>query len=207
MAVTSNLADLFIPDNFDWIESMPSQRMDNSQFFRLCSKNELVHIEQMKNGKLVVKPLPGFKDGNLKGIAAHQLSNWRRERQEGVAVGYSVGFILPDGSTHAPDAAWVSDEKSAQLTPAERKKFPPVVPDFIIEIRSQSDNLTKLKRKMEQVWIANGIRLAWLIDPQQQKTYIYRQGGSVETVSGFDKKLSGEDVCPGYEFDLSLLTL
>ncbi|HRI59576.1 MAG TPA: Uma2 family endonuclease, partial [Saprospiraceae bacterium] len=80
-----------------------------------------------------------------------------------------------------------------------------IVPDFVIEVRSPSDSLTELKEKMAEAWMANGVRLAWLLDPESQSACIYRADGSSETINGFDYKLSGEDVLPGFEFDLGVL--
>ncbi len=82
------------------------------------------------------------------------------------------------------------------------KKFAPLVPDFVMEVRSSSDRIGKLKKKMTDTWLSNGVRLAWLLDPKMEKAYIYRPGQPVEEISGFDRSISGEQVCPGFEFDL-----
>ena len=91
-----------------------------------------------------------------------------------------------------------------QLTPDEQEKFAPLTPDFVIEVRSRSDHLKELQTKMQE-WIKNGCRLAWLIDPVEQKAYVYKTGGLAKTVETFDEKLSGEEVLPDFELDLSLL--
>jgi Uma2 family endonuclease len=80
-----------------------------------------------------------------------------------------------------------------------------VVPEFVIEVRSDSDAIGRLQTKMREVWIANGVRLAWLIDPKNQVTYIHRADGSEQVIAGFDRVLSGEDVLPGFELQLSVL--
>lgn len=104
----------------------------------------------------------------------------------------------------APDAAWIVAERWKALTLDEQEKFAPLTPDFVIEIRSKSDSLPELKDKMTK-WIANGCRLAWLIDPIEQKAYVYTSNGSVQTVNNFDETLIGTDVLPGFELDLSVL--
>ncbi len=103
-----------------------------------------------------------------------------------------------------PDAAWISNERWNQIEKEERKKFAYLAPDFIIELMSPSDRLKPAKHKMEK-WIKNGVLLAWLIDPENEVVYIYKTGGAIEQVNGFDKKLSGEDVLQGFELDLSIL--
>jgi Uma2 family endonuclease len=112
---------------------------------------------------------------------------------------------LPDGSVRSSDGAWANSDKVNALSPEERKKFASLVPDFVIEIRSSSDRLSKLKSKMKDTWIKNGVRLAWLIDPIARKAYIYRADGSEEVIPNFNHVLSGEDVCPGFQLDLKTL--
>lgn len=139
-------------------------------------------------------------------IPNRELSNWWVDNgRQGRAPSPSTGFILPDGSKRSPDASWISEEKIALLIEEERKKFPPVVPDFLVEVRSESDSLARLKKKMINVWIKNGVRLAWPIDPIKENVYIYRQDRSEDCIADFDEVLSGEDVCVGFEFNLKLL--
>jgi len=98
----------------------------------------------------------------------------------------------------------MSDATLGLLSPKDiEESFIPAAPDFVAEIRSGSDNLEKLKTKMKDSWIANGVRLAWLIDPYEETAWVYRADGTVEKVEGFDKQLLGEDVMPGFELDLA----
>lgn len=121
----------------------------------------------------------------------------------GEVHGSTGGIDLPDGTTKSPDAAWISPERLAASPANEEDDFVKVVPDFVAEVRSRSDRLAKLQKKMTETWMANGVRLAWLIDPYVEQVLIYRQGQSVETLNGFmGKKLSGEDVLPGFELPL-----
>ena len=181
--------------------------LTDEAFFEFCKKNHPFRIEKNKHQKIIVIAPVGFKGGQNEGKAYGKLFVWHDQLGKGWITNPSVAFRLPDGSTSAPDAAWVADEKIARLTEKEFENFLPVVPDFVIEVRSKSDSLKKLKEKMKDTWMANGVRLAWLIDPIKQKSYIYRENASPETVSGFENKLSGEKVCPGFEFDLSLLII
>lgn len=122
----------------------------------------------------------------------------------GVGFDSSGGFRLPDTSMRAPDAAWVRMERWQQLSIKEQEKFAPLTPDFVIEIRSKSDSLPELNNKMLK-WTANGCRLAWLIDPLEQKAYVYTPDGLTETLNSFDETLSGGEVLPGFQLDLSVL--
>jgi Uma2 family endonuclease len=104
----------------------------------------------------------------------------------------------------APDVSWIPLEKWDSLSSEQRKKFLPFCPDFVIERMSESDRLPLLKAKMIE-WIENGCRLAWLIDPEKQTVHIYRADGSIEIRTSFEQPLSGEDVLPGFELDLTIL--
>lgn len=118
----------------------------------------------------------------------------------------STGFELSGEQIRCGDTVWVSAERIAPFLadPDHRTKWVNVCPDFVAEIRSSSDRLSKLKKKMTDVWLANGVRLAWLIDTENEVVYIYRAGrDEPEEVREFDTSvLSGEDVMPGFEFPL-----
>ena len=144
-----------------------------------------------------------FDSGFNEGEAFFYLKLWSKKDRSGKAYSPSTSFDLPDGSQYKADGAWISNEKIAQLSEKERKKIASIVPDFVMEVRSETDRISILKEKMEEAWMANGVRLAWLIDPKTETTWIYRQGKTEEEkISGFDKVLSGEAVLPGFEFDL-----
>lgn len=179
-----------------------SQRLSDEQFYQFCADNPDLRIEQDKNGNLIIMAPVDYEGGLSEDEAHGQLYIWRTQFGKGKSFSPSTGFKLPDNSIRSADGAWASDEKVNALPEEDRKKFPRLVPDFVIEIRSSSDRLYKLKKKMAETWIKNGVRLAWLIDPKMRKAYIYRQDGTVEELKGFDRKLSGEDVCPGFELDL-----
>lgn len=157
------------------------------------------------DGTLFIIPPVHLDSGHFELEIAGELRNYAKKSSKGRTFGSSTGFKLPDGSTRAADAAWVSDEQIARLSSEERKSFARLVPEFIVEIRSDTDRLARLQKKMTDTWIANGVRLAWLIDPVEQKAYIYRADGSIQVVADFSAKLGGEDVLPGFEFDLGLL--
>jgi len=108
-------------------------------------------------------------------------------------------------ATLKADGAWISNEKIEKLSKSERKKIASIVPDFVLEICSETDRMSKLKEKMEHGWMANVVQLAWLICPKSEEVLIYRKGQNVEASKGLEKVLSGEEVLPGFTFDLAEL--
>lgn len=178
--------------------------MSDKEFMHFCSINKKHRIERDKYGNIIIMPPLSGKSGYREDEVIVEIKIWHRKISTGMAYGSNTGFILPNGATRSPDASWTSQERWNKLTDEEKDRFLPVVPDFVIEVRSKSDGLKQLKDKMEE-WLENGVRLAWLIDPKNKTTYIYRANGTSDIVEGFDKKLSGEDVAVGFEFDLSLL--
>ncbi len=192
--------------NFDGFEVKDVRPvMTDEEFEAFCLRNPKLRIEQDKHGNIIVMSPASYASGNQEGEVLSDLGMWNRKTKLGKTFSPSTMFILPDDEKRMPDAAWITLKKHKQLSSKEKQSLARIVPDFIVEVRSPSDVLKNLKEKMSKVWIANGVRLAWLIDPLDEVCWVYRQDGSVEKVSGFDKKLSGEDVLPGFEFDLSIL--
>lgn len=199
-------SSLLIMDFPDDLPLVTAEAMSEAAFEQFCAQNRELRIEREANGKVTIMAPVHFDSGFFEGEVFGELRDFvKKSGIGGRALSPSTGFKLPDGATKSPDASWISAEKLANLPAEERKKFAAVVPDFVIEIRSDSDKLKKLKRKMEQTWIGNGVRLAWLIDPVKQKAYIYRQDGTVDVVPNFEGKLNGEEVLPGFELDLGIL--
>lgn len=187
------------------VEITPSRKLTDEEFERFCQNNPDLQVELEPDGTLFIMPPVHLDSGHFELEIAGELRNYAKKMSNGHAYGPSTGFKLPDGSTRAADAAWVSDEQLSRLSPEDRKSFARIVPEFIVEIRSDTDRLARLQRKMTETWIANGALLAWLIDPVDQKAYIYRADGSIQIVTDFTAKMSGETVLPGFEFDLGLL--
>ncbi|MCW5924702.1 MAG: Uma2 family endonuclease [Saprospiraceae bacterium] len=190
----------------EWeVRHFQPRRMTDEEFYAFCRENPELKIEQDKYGNVIVMPPVSPDSASSELEVGTDLTVWNRKTRLGKTFSSSVMFTLPDGSKRMPDASWISSEKYDRLSERERQSFAKIVPDFVIEVRSPSDSLTELKEKMTDAWIANGVRLAWLLDPESQSVWVYRADGSTETLAGFDKKLSGEDVLPGFEFDLSVL--
>ncbi|MFM7190312.1 MAG: Uma2 family endonuclease [Microcystaceae cyanobacterium] len=174
--------------------------LSDEQFFQLCQNNRDLRFERTCQGDLIIMSPTGGETGNRNLEIAYQLQAWSRSHKLGIAFDSSTGFKLPDGSDKSPDAAWIPLPKWEQLTPKERQGFVPLCPDFVIELRSPSDNLQALQAKMQE-YLANGTRLGWLINRQDQQVIIYRPGQSVEVLI-HPFMLSGEEILPGFVLDL-----
>ena len=187
------------------MEITPSRKLTEVEFEVFCQNNPDLQVELEPDGTLFIMPPVHFDSGRFELRISSTILHYVDKNGKGQAFGPSTGFKLPDGSTRAPDAAWVSDEQIARLSPEDRNSFAPLVPEFVVEIRSDTDRLARLQQKMTGTWIANGVQLAWLIDPVERKAYVYRADGSIQVITDFATKLSGEDVLPGFEFDLGSL--
>ncbi|MGD2182820.1 Uma2 family endonuclease [Lusitaniella coriacea] len=180
--------------------AMTAVQLTDEQFFQLCQNNRDVKFERNPKGDLIVMAPTGGETGNRNIEIAYQVQAWSRETKLGIAFDSSTGFRLPNGADRSPDAAWIPRERWNALTPEQRTKFLPLCPDFVIELRSPSDNLNELRRKMEE-YRDNGTRLGWLIDRANRRVEIYRPGCEVEIVEN-PITLSGEDVLPGFVLHL-----
>lgn len=186
----------------DDIRGIP--KMSDAEFDAFCLANPNLRIEQDPNGNITILMPNSYDSGNNEMEAGADLTIWNRRAKLGKVFSPSTLFKLPDGSKRIPDAAWVSLEKHRQLSAEERQSFAHIVPDFVIEVRSPSDSLGALLTKMRSVWIANGVRLAWLLDPVEQQAWVFRANGSETHSADFTQTLSGEDVLPGFELNLHI---
>lgn len=173
----------------------------HEQFVQLAIANRDLQLERTATGELIVMPLTGSDTGNRNSDIAGQLWLWNRQTRLGKTFDSSTGFHLPNGADRSPDAAWVSQERWDALTPEQRKGFAPLCPDFVLELRSESDNIELLRAKMKE-YMENKARLGWLIDRKNKKVELYRQGQKVEVLDR-PLTLSGENVLPGFVLDLT----
>ena len=181
--------------------------LTDDEFLRFCLENPDLRIERNNNLEILIMSPVTTKYSFYSGAAYAQLFNWSLTDKRGIAFDSSAGFTLPDRSVFSPDASWVSREKWDELTEEDKNRFSHICPEFVIEVRSKSDNLSDLKKKMS-VWISNGAKLAWLIDPVEKISYVFKPNGIESTVEGFDnKKLIGEEPVNGFILDLSLLKI
>jgi Uma2 family endonuclease len=173
----------------------------HEQLVQLAIANRDLQLERTATGELIVMPPTGGDTGNRNLDMEGQLWLWNRQTKRGKAFNSSTGFHLPNGADRSPDASWVRQERWDALTPEQRKSFVPLCPDFVIELRSDSDNMAPLRTKMRE-YMENGACLGWLIDLKNKKVEIYRQNQDVEVLDN-PTTLSGEDVLPGFVLDLT----
>ena len=172
-----------------------------AQFETLALANCDLRLERTATGDLIVNPPTGWETGERNRSLTGQLDRWYEDNEDlGKAFDSSTGFILPNGATRSPDASWVSRERWEALTSEQTGTFANICPDFVVELRSASDTLGSLQAKMQE-YMENGARLGWLIDPQNRRVEIYRQGKEVEILEN-PTELSGEDLLPGFVLNL-----
>ncbi len=183
------------------LQIRPFLTMDDEQFFKFCQANRDVRIERSSNGEIIIMPPTGSETGDRNAEITTQLRNWAKKDKKGKTYDSSTGFELPNSATISPDASWVRKERIKQFTAKQREKFLPLCPDFVIELRSVSDSLKDLRKKMEE-YIENGASLGWLIDPKNKIVYVYRPNLEVEILQN-PQTISGEVVLENFELDLT----
>jgi Uma2 family endonuclease len=178
------------------------RRMNDAELLDFCSANEPLQVERDSNGDLILMS-PAHSDGGSMEIdIATELNLWARVDGRGKVFGSAAGFTLPDTSMRAPDAAWILLERWNALTEQQRKhSFAPICPEFVIELRSDTDRLNTVREKM-QMWIANGAELAWLIDPERKVVEVYRPGDAVE-IHENPSSVQGSGPVSGFELILA----
>jgi Uma2 family endonuclease len=178
----------------------PLLDMTNDQLYELCQLNPELRIERTAQGELLITPSTGGETSkrNLDLIVA--VGTWAKHEGSGIAFDSSGGFILPNSSLRSPDVAWVRRSRLETLTAEQKKKFIPLCPDFVAELRSPTDSLSALQAKMQE-YLDNGARLGWLIDPEDRRVYIYRPNGAIECLEN-PAELPGDPVLPGFVLDL-----
>jgi len=171
------------------------------QFEALSAVNRELKLERSPEGESIVKPPTGGESGRRNLSIIGQLARWYEANAHlGEAFDSSTGFNLPNGANRSPNASWLRRERWESLTPEQKQGFVPLCPDFVVELRSESDSLPKLQAKMRE-YIANGAKLGWLIDPRSKRVEIYRPGREAE-VRENSADLSGEEVLPGFMMSL-----
>lgn len=172
----------------------------DEQFYQLCYKNTDLKFERTAKGEIIIMPPVGGESGNREADLIADLVIWNRQSGLGYTFSSSTIFKLPNGGDRSPDAAWIKKERWEALTPEQKCKFSPIAPDFVIELRSATDDLQTLREKMQEYMDA-GVKLAWLINPQEQQVEIYRLGKNVE-IKNLPTKLLGEDILPAFSLGL-----
>jgi Uma2 family endonuclease len=185
------------------IDFSPIARLNDEQFYQLCRQNPDVKFELNQQGELIIMLPTGGETGNRNSEINAELVIWNRQKKLGKVFDSSTCFKLPDGTKYSPDLAWIKRERWQELTPAEKEKFPPIAPDFVVELMSPSDNLMQTQTKMQD-YLNNGVKLGWLINPELKIVEIYRQGQPTEILY-HPHTLSGEKILPEFTLDLAII--
>ncbi len=175
--------------------------MNDEHFYTLCQNNPDMRLERNAAGDVVIMPPTGGETSRRNAEIIVQLGVWARRDGTGVLFDSSGGFRLPNGTVRSPDAAWVEKEHLAGLSTEERRHFLPLCPDFVVELRSESDSLYAVQEKMREYSVC-GARLGWLIDPSEYRVEVYRRRQPVEVLVGMTA-ISGEPVLPKFALELA----
>lgn len=175
--------------------------LTDDELMRFCAENEPLRVERNARGELIVMSPTGLEGSGWNSEIITDLTIWARQDGRGKVFDSNGGFTLTDGSMRAPDAAWVSWQRWSTLSREEQKRFGRIAPEFVIELRSPSDDLVELRSKMEQ-WIANGTDVAWLIDPSRKTVEVYRAGESPE-IHEHPTSVRGSGPIAGFELVLA----
>ena len=179
--------DDYLPIVLDFRDVL--EKITDDEFENFCRHNPDVEIELTKEGELIIMPPTGGETGIRNFSLIFEFGKWLEDNPNGVAFDSSTVFVLPNGAKRSPDLAWVKNAKWNRLSAVDKKKFPPLCPDFVVELRSPSDSLANLQYKMSE-YAENGATLGWLIDPLERRVHVYRANGiteildAPETVSG-----------------------
>jgi len=179
---------------------LTAQPMTDEQFAEFCSQHPDLFFEMSAEAELIVMPPPYSLTGIRQGKVFAQLNKWAEADGRGLAGEATTAFVLPNGARRAPDAAWTLKSRVRALDPQMLERYWHLCPDFVIELRSQTDRWRTLREKMRE-WIDNGAQLGWLIDPESRTAEIYRPNGSVEVLTN-PQSLNGEGPVERFILDL-----
>lgn len=182
--------------------NLQSVKLTDEQFYQLCQDNRDLQLERDAKGALIIMPPVGGISGNREAGLIAEVEIWNRRTQLGKVFSSSTIFRLPKGGDRSPDVAWVKIDHWNALMPEQQERFPPLCPDFVIELRSRTDSLELLQQKMQE-YLHNGLQLGWLINPQDEQVEIYRSNQDKQVLA-FPVELSGELVLPGFMLGLPI---
>ncbi|MDQ3132212.1 MAG: Uma2 family endonuclease [Acidobacteriota bacterium] len=195
---TALIDNYFLPIVLDFRDVL--EKITDDEFENFCRHNPDVEIELTKEGELVIMPPTGGKTGIRNFSLIGYFFNWVEKDGSGVAFDSSTVFKLPNGAKRSPDLAWIKNERWEKLTDDEQEKFPPLCPDFVVELRPASDSLKNLRNKMTE-YIKNGATLGWLIDPIEKKVHVYRKNGETKILKN-PESVGGEPLLENFSLEM-----
>ena len=193
--MTFAIDDAFLP------ATLTAHPMTDEEFTTFCAEHPDLNFEMTEEGELIVMAPTHSDTGVCSSDVNSQLMVWARKDGQGFACDSSTGFVLPNGARRSPDASWTLKSRVQELGAGKRNSFWHLCPDFVIEIRSESDRLKPLQRKMAE-YLANGAKLGWLIDPANRSVEIFRPNGIVEKIDSINH-VEGESPVAGFVLDLT----
>lgn len=179
----------------------PGPEFTEDDFFEFCQEHSLLRIERNSEGEVIIMAPAGFESGFIELEVAAQLREWAKKDERGIVAGATAGITLPDGSVFSPDACWIPIDRWKVIPRKQRQRFAPVVPAFVIEIRSPSDRRKDLQEKM-QVYLRNKVELGWLIDPQAKTVSIYSSDRETPSELIEPERVFGEGPVAGFVLEL-----
>ncbi|MGK7939939.1 MAG: Uma2 family endonuclease [Crocosphaera sp.] len=172
-------------------------------FYQLCRHNPDIKFERNTKGEIIIMSPTGGETGNINAELLIEFGFWNRQYKLGKLFDSSTCFKLPNGSNRSPDIAWIKQERWDTLTPEEKEKFPPIYPDFVLELLSPSDSLKDTETKMQE-YQDNGVKLGWLINRKKKQVEIYRLNQTKEILTS-PQTLSGENILPKFTLNLQII--
>ncbi len=191
------------PMNSYTIHLDPVVKLTEDQFYQLCQNNPDLKFERNAQGDLMIMPPTGGETGRRNSDLLGDLIIWNRQANLGYVFDSSTCFRLPNGANRSPDAAWVVRDRWEALSTDQREKFPPLCPDFVVELMSPTDTLSAIQAKMLE-YQGNGAKLGWLLNRSERQVEVYRLNQSVEVLHSPDS-LSGEAVLLGFVLNLEAI--
>ncbi len=180
--------------------TLTAQPMSDEEFATFCGEHPDLSFEMTAEGEIIVMaPAYSLTAASNMAIGA-QLQTWAWKDARGITCDSSAGFVLPNGARRSPDACWILKSRVQQYAPSGRKGFWHLCPDFVIELRSDTDRLNPLQKKMRE-YLANGAQLGWLIDPENKSIEIYRPDGGIELRTSVET-MEGEGPIAGFILEL-----
>lgn len=193
---------LYLPEGIEAVRILPEDgRFEKKDFAAFCAENGDLRIEMTKEGEMIIMLPVGGEGSHRNFKLTTRFGVWAENNEAGIGFDSSAGFTLPNGAERSPDVSWVRRERWEALTKKEQQDFAPICPDFVIELKSKSDRLKTLKKKMEE-YLENGAQLGWLIDPKKKKVHVYRPGAPVEILDN-PTEVSGEPLLKGFTLKLA----
>ncbi len=178
----------------------PAIHFTDEQFYEFCRINRELSMERNTEQEVVIMSPTGGETSWRNSELITALGNWAKKDKTGVVFDSSGGFILPNGATRSPDAAWIRRSRLACLTPEQKRRFIPLCPDFVIELCSPSDTVSVLGEKMKE-YTENGALLVWLIVPDEKTVFVFRPGQETVCLKN-PSAVSGDPVLPGFVLNL-----